>query len=505
MESSAYVAEGRTTASAIPASSPEELAGQRLRAGRYQRWLIALFLISLPFVNPFVHGDGVGYYAYARALLIEHRLDFVPDWKHANETFAAGRVGANGQLATDQFTGTGHVANLWTIGPSLLWLPFLSVTHAGVLLADHFGAHVAPDGFSAPYRLTMALATCLYGFLGLLIVFSLAREYFRESWAFLATLGIWFASSLFVYMYFNPSWSHAPSAFVVALFLWYWHRTREQRSPRQWILLGLFSGLMVDVYYPNGVFLLLPLLEALEHYAGAWKSPDGRYGASTRLLRSHIAYVIAFLAGLLPTFISRNIIFGSPLQTGYYSARSWNWGSPALWSVLWSSDHGLLSWTPVLILALVGLWMFRRVDRSFANKLIVCCGAFYLLIAFYPDWDGLSSFGNRFFVSLTPIFVLGLAAFFDWLARVWNVRRAFALSGALTALLILWNFGMMYQWGMHLIPVRGPISWREAAYNQFAVVPSHAARDVRRYVLRRSSLMQRIEEEDLKQLRARSK
>ena len=36
---------------------------------------------------------------------------------------------------------------------------------------------------------------------------------------------------------------------------------------------------------------------------------------------------------------------------------------------------------------------------------------------------------------------------------------------------MLWNLGLIFQWGTHLIPARGPISFREAAYNQFAVVP----------------------------------
>ena len=35
-----------------------------------------------------------------------------------------------------------------------------------------------------------------------------------------------------VYMYFNPSWSHAHSAFIVALFVWYWDRTRTTRTFR---------------------------------------------------------------------------------------------------------------------------------------------------------------------------------------------------------------------------------------------------------------------------------
>jgi hypothetical protein len=493
-----------STAGAVRESRSDTRTGVLRRLRSYPVSLVVLFLLSLPFVNPWVHGDGVGYYAYARALLIEHRLDFRSDWEHGNESFIMGREDSSGRILANQYTPTGHLRNLWSIGPALLWSPFLIATHCGVLLADRFGVGIPANGFSAPYHITMALATAFYGFLGLWISFSLARKYFEEKWAFLATLAIWGASSLPVYIYFNPSWSHAHSAFVVALFIWYWHHTRRHRTPAQWILLGLISGLMADVYYPNGIFLLIPLLEAASQCLDAWKSTDP-VRESARLLPLHLLYLTAFLLAFLPTLISRRIIFGSALSTGYYSAQAWKWASPALWSVLFSSDHGLLTWTPILIPALAGLFLFRRVDHPFAGKLIVCCIAFYLLIAFYPDWDGLSSFGNRFFISLTPIFVLGLAALFDVLARAWNARRATVLAIVSTAVLILWNFGMMYQWGMHLIPVRGSISWREATYNQFAVVPGEAARTLERYVMRRGELMQHIEEKDVKQLQSQSK
>ena len=116
----------------------------------------------------------------------------------------------------------------------------------------------------------MALATALYGFLGLYLSFRFACHYTEERWAWLATLGIWFASSLPVYMYFNPSWSHAHSVFIVAAFLWYWHRTREGRRLTQWVILGLISGLVLDVYYANIAVLLVPLLESLEGYWRGW-------------------------------------------------------------------------------------------------------------------------------------------------------------------------------------------------------------------------------------------
>ena len=100
-------------------------------------------------------------------------------------------------------------------------------------------------------------------------------------------------------------------------------------------------------------------------------------------------------------------------------------------------------------------------------------------------------------MGLTSFFVLGLAALFDWLAREWKERRATILSCGAVAVLITWNLGLMFQWGMHLIPDRGPISWRDAAYNEVAVVPSQAAHSVRNYFLGRRQLMERIEQKDV--------
>src|SRR5207253_4454468 len=133
--------------------------------------------------------------------------------------------------------------------------PFLLVTHLIVLSVNHLGVHISANGYSRPYLVAMAVATASYGFAGLYLAFGLARRYVEERWAFLATLGVWFASSLPVYMYFNPSWAHAHCVFAVGLYLWYWHRTREDRTLRQWLILGLISGLMLDVYYPNAALL----------------------------------------------------------------------------------------------------------------------------------------------------------------------------------------------------------------------------------------------------------
>jgi len=470
---------------------------------RYPRLLTILFLLSLPLVNPWVRGDGVGYYAYVRSLLIDHDLHFDDEWQAANSSFRQGRMDANGHLLANQYSPTGYVKNHFSIGPAILWAPFLVVTHGVVLAADRLGARIPPDGYSPPYLITMAAATALYGFIGLMLAFDLARHYFEDRWAFLATIGMWCGSSLLVYMYFNPSWSHAHSAFAVSLFLWYWHRTRARRSLPQWILLGLSAGLMIDVYYPNAILLLVPATEAVVDYRRIFQQKMERFAGLLPLLRVHAAFVFVTCLGALPTFVVHHIIYGHAFESDYPPLRSWFWTSPVLWRVLFSADHGMLSWTPILIPAVLGLFLFCLRDRVFGIGLLLSFLAFYYFIASYPDWDGISSFGNRFFISLTPLFVLGLAAFLDFLARQWAYfGKHFAVAATAIGFLILWNGGFVFQWGTNMVPARGPISWSRMMHNQCVAVPERVGGELRTYFLGRKAMMQHIEERDLNQLKS---
>ena len=471
-----------------------------------ERLLLLLFLCSLPFLNPWVRGDGVGYYAFARAPLIQHNLDFSDDYRHANESFRGQRVDENGQPRSLFRTSTGHLENHFTVGPAILWTPFLLVAHAGVLLARTLGSSVAADGFSAPYRIAMALGTAIYGFLGLLLAFRLARRYVEERWALLATLAIWWASSLPIYMYFNPSWSHAHSSFAVALFVWYWQETGSSRSLAEWVILALITGLMLNVYYPNAMILVVLAIEALRQYYLVLRRdsslPPESIPHVPELLLRHSIFATVVLICLLPTFISRYLIYGSAFESGYIPLRDWNWSSPRFLAVLFSSNHGLLSWTPILILAIVGLFIFWRWQRRAGTPFLAAFLAFYLFISCYPDWAGISSYGNRFFVSITPLFILGLAVFFDRAAKFFPSQRAALITAAgLLGIFTFWNGGLIFQWGTHLIPARGPVSFSEIAHNQFFLVPRQLSVDLQRYLFKRKALMQQIEDRDIQQQR----
>ena len=468
-----------------------------------ERWLLFLFLLSLVLLNPWVRGDGVGYYAFARAPLIEHSLNFEHDYVSANTGFREARLDEHGQPKSIFRTRTGHLDNHFTVGPAMLWAPFLLVAHGGILFARALGSRVGADGFSAPYRLAMAVGTAFWGFLGLLLSFRLARQYAGDLWAFFATISVWWASSLPVYMYFNPSWSHAHSAFAVSLFVFYWHRTHEQRTLRQWLVLALIAGLMLNVYYANAMLLMILVVEGLREYGAALR----RCGETTlsQLITRHFLFAVITLLCLIPTFVTRYVVYGGPFESGYGAVRNWAWRSPHFVAVLFSSEHGLFSWTPLLLFAAAGLVLFKWREPRVGTPLLAAALAFYIFIACYPDWAGISSFGNRFFVSLTALFILGLSIFLQRVSTLFRSPRAAVATIALAlGVFVLWNAEFMFQWGAHLIPPRGKISWNVMIRNQFQAVPRQIATRFGDYLFHRHDLMRQIEDRDIDQLKKQS-
>lgn len=434
--------------------------------------LIALFLLILPLVQLRVREDGVIYYGVARTLVVDRNLQFKGDWKDLDGPVIATRDQL-GRVVMVHRSKTGHIPVQSAIGASLLWMPFVAAAHGAVLAVDHFGAHIAADGFSTPYLIAMAAGTCFYAFCGLWLSFRLAAQYAREQWAFLATLALWLASSLPAYLYVEPAWSHAHSVFAVALFLWYWNRTQKKRTSPQWFALGLLFGLMAEIYFPNAAFAMILLVELIYRWRDAARAP-GEFGAA---LRHYALFALAALLAFSPTFVIRTILLGGPFAAGAYGMWPWHWARPALLQILLSPSQGLLTTTPIVIPAIVGLFLLARRDTVLGRGLIASFIAFWALIAAYPFWNLGPAFGNRYFISMIPAFIAGLAVLSEDCARLWGDARAFARRAWIVAvLLILWNTGLVFQWATGLMPDVGRVYWSDVLYNEFRVVPEAALR-----------------------------
>lgn len=451
-----------------------------MTASSARRRLGFAFAASLLFVNPYVRGDGNGYYAWLVSPALDGDVDFENQYRRADPVFQRLMFEPDGRAREDRKTPTGRLENQWSVGPALLWAPWFGAAHLGVRVARNWWPDLPADGYSWPYRYACAIGTALYGWFALLLAWRAADRLGFGAAAPAAVALVWTATPLPVYQYFLPFHVHALAAFGVSLFIWRWIVCRPLGTPRQWILWGATAGLMTVIYQLNAVLLVVA---AYELAAVARREGLRRAAADGGL------FALAALVPWLPQLAGKAALYGTPWTTGY--GDRFYWTDPRILATALSSEHGLFSWTPMAAVALAGLVLAARRTPQ-VRPLLAAAAVFFYAVASYQNWHGQSSFGNRFFVALAVLGVLGLAAIGDRLKRAGPLVRRSAAAAAL--LLALWNAGLAIQWGTDIIPNRGPVDFREVARNQVTAVPAEAARFLRLYFSARDAAAREVEE-----------
>ena len=268
-----------------------------------------------------------------------------------------------------------------TIGSALLWSPF----YAAADLVTRVAGGPA-DGFSRPYVSAVAYGSAFYGFAAILLSIAAARRIAGPG--LLAGIVIWLGTPLLFYMYVSPPYSHACSAFAVALFVTIWlhvreeldrrrrHRARPLRRARwpwcasrtrswRWtgggFRLDSCRGDSVSIYQSSwGPTRARAATSRGARAAGAADTATGineRPSGTTRLARAipvAATGCFAFAVGLLPQLLAYKALNGrfgpSTLVT-----RKMNWQAPHALDVLLSPEHGFFLWTPLAALAIGGL------------------------------------------------------------------------------------------------------------------------------------------------------
>jgi hypothetical protein len=119
---------------------------------------------------------------------------------------------------------------------------------------------------------------------------------------------------------------------------------------------------------------------------------------------------------------------------------------PHVLDFLFAARHGMLTWTPLYVLALAG-WVAWGMRERLVPALFAIAFALAVLVnSTTADWWGSDSFGQRRMLALTPLFALGLAEVVEWLRRHPLVPIAAGF-----ALLALWNIQFEYIYNSGLV------------------------------------------------------
>jgi hypothetical protein len=395
---------------------------RRLSSGRLMLAL-AIFpaLFHLHFIGRRITGDGVYYYVYTRSMIRDADVDFANEYEHY-DLLKRGDF----SLPTD----TGHRRSIYSVGPGLLWTPFFVAADGLGAVLGALGFEVNTSGYGPLHLNAVALGSFGYGVLALFLIHAFLRRHFGDRLAGGAVLLLWWASFFEWYLVEQPLTSHPASVLLVALFFLL-RQNGSFASPLGSLTLGLTLGLGMSVRWQNGVYLLLPAVDLL---AAAL-----RRESLAGLVRRGVMIGAGVFVGILPQMLAWKAIYGDYLlRYPPHGADFVRLDRPFFLNTLFSSRHGLLSWTPVFWLCLLGLIpLTRRNPRRFAILWAPVLIMTYVNACSGDWWSG-GAYSNRRFDSLLPVFALGLAAFLQ--AAGAFVRRR---PGIVLAALVLggatWN------------------------------------------------------------------
>ncbi len=393
--------------------------------------LIAFGIFRAPPKN-ILAWDTFGYHLYLPATFIHHDPG-IADATWVND--AVHTYGSTGTLYQISQLPDGRWVNKYPLGLAMLWSPFFIVAH---IVAGWTGA--PQDGFSAPYQWSLIIAALVYMLAGLLVLRKVLRTFFGEA-VTAATLALIVTGT----NYFHQAvYSQGmPHVFLFTLgvgVVWHsilWHREHRRRDA---ILLGVLLGLLVASRPSEMVWVFIPLLIGMmdarnwrEHVRTLWSK------------RKHL-FLMATVATLvcLPQLAYWKWMTSKWLYMSYNNpGEGFEFFHPYTWEVLFSFRKGWFIYTPLMLLATLGIFLVRRYAASMHWPVIVFFVLNLYVVSSWSCWWYADSFGQRALVQSYALMALPLGALLCWLQEQRLHWKLLGIAG--TLLLVVLNLFQTHQ------------------------------------------------------------
>ncbi len=286
------------------------------------------------------------------------------------------------------------------------------------------------------YAVTFCISVVPSAVLGVLLFYFLLDLGTSVGWSTTIVLIYGLATNAFTYA--GALYSHQFVAFLLfGAFYITFKIKRKQLSPLWALLAGFALGYALISEYPSFliaaalfIYMLWVLYQRYARDSWRWIGLFIASGIPPGLLL--IAYDMAIFGTPLPVGYEYSELYTDIHHTGFLSLTGPRFD--ALWGITFSSYRGLFFIAPVLLLALVGLWLWWRSGQQRAEWL-VCTWATASFLLFNGSsimWEGGFGVGPRYVVPMLPFLAAGMGSF----AIRWGKLRGVRL---LTGLLTAWS------------------------------------------------------------------
>ncbi len=391
--------------------------------------MILLILSLLVFSTHFFYvGDGVWgdsryYYSYVRSLIIDHDLNFTNEYQH----FKA--------FETNYFQG--KIINKFSIGAPLLWLPWFLIADFIVNIVNIIGFNLNIDGYGIIYQFIIGIGTVIYGFWGLYLLFKSLETFFNKNLSIWGIIIFFLSSNLFFYLAIDPINSHSTSFFISSLLFYFLIKLQKidvfdlKYTFKTPVVLGIIVGYLGLIRSQDLIFGIIPIFIFI--YLSI-KSQLTFKNNILKIIRCFILYISGIICSFGLQLVVWKYLYGSFTNPYLKHGETFNFLKPKIFSVLFSFNHGLLIYSPIIILSILGLILLIKENKKISfDKIIAISGIFLFLLQLYVvaswhSWWGGEAYGGRMFISVYPWLIFGFIYFVKWFLKRFNKLKFIVIS-----------------------------------------------------------------------------
>ncbi|OFY36201.1 MAG: hypothetical protein A2W91_05295 [Bacteroidetes bacterium GWF2_38_335] len=361
-----------------------------------------------------IWADKAGYYVYLPSVFI---------YNFQGESFPD---------KIDQKTGQGFaiednkIKTKYTYGVALMQSPFFLSAH---ILSKFTG--YPSDGFSFLYHKAINISAVIYSLFSLLFLYFFLVRYISKKAAVFTVVCLYLGTNIFYYSIFETGMSHIYSFFLFSCYLYLAPFIVEKENKlKYFILFGLVAGLIIAVRPLN--ILFLPVFFIFHKV----KISDLRTNSG-----KYVLLVLSVIIVIIPQLLYWKYSSGDYFHYSYGDEGFTNILSPKLIQLWFSTNNGLITYNPLIILILAGLIYYYK--KSPGKSILI--GVYFLVISlifsFWHDWTYGCSFGSRPFVEYYSILVLPFGFIIEK-TKSKGISGIFNIS--LIALLIIYNLKLSF-------------------------------------------------------------
>lgn len=325
----------------------------------------------------------------------------------------------------------GNMVCKYSMGMAIQYIPAFIAGHVIAKMTNH-----PTDGYSMPYQLALHIYSFLIAVAGLLLWFLFLRRYFSNAVVAITLVSICLGSNYLTYTGITNAMSHNYLLTAYAALLLITDNFYKKPKWSYAVGIGLICGIMALTRPTELIATFIPLC----------------YGLSKNNWRDHLNFLYKHIYKIITAVLICGSIGALQLAYWKYVSGSWiqysyedqgfSFLSPHILEGLFHINNGWLTYSPMMLFSIVGLYHLFKSEFKFRQSL-----AFYILLFIYVafSWDiwwyG-GSVGQRTMVQLCPLLSIPFACFTTAL----NKRsKAKVVMIVIASLLIYYNLWITHQ------------------------------------------------------------